>query len=287
MTYPAGPRASDAAEPEVLATSATPIATTAAHRRITAHSAASSPARRVTRHDRADCGDRTSRGTHAAGARRQGGRDHRRWERDRRVAGPCVRRGGHAGRRRRRERRSRRGDRVGAPPRHRRVQARRRVGRRPGAGARRLRVRHLRRRAPALQQRGRLPRRAHLGLLRRGLPLARRREPLRRDERSPQLRAPHDRAGRGPHREHRLGRELRVDAPPRPLLLDQARDRRPLRGAALRARRHRRRRERARPRRREHQHRRLDGAEVGDRRSRDHRGRAPCSPTPSTRRRSP
>ena len=90
-----------------------------------------------------------------------------------------------------------------------------------------------------------------------------RRQPLRRRQRPPQLRAPHDRAGRGPHREHRLGRELRVDAPPRALLRDQARDRRAVRGAALRARRHGHRGERARPRGREHQHRRLGGAAVG------------------------
>ena len=67
--------------------------------------------------------------------------------------------------------------------------------------------------------------------------LARRQRPRRR-QRHPQLRAPHDRAGRGPHRQHRLRRQLRGDAPPRALLRDQARDRRALGGAALRARRH-------------------------------------------------
>ena len=115
---------------------------------------------------------------------------------------------------------------------------------------------------------------------------AARRQPPRRGQRHPQLRAAHDRAGRGPHRQHRLGGQLRGDAPPRSLLRDQARDRRPLRGAALRARGHGHRRERARPRRGEHQHRRRDGPSLRDRPRRASPTTSPCSPAPSTRRRS-
>ena len=37
----------------------------------------------------------------------------------------------------------------------------------------------------------------------------------------PELRAPHDRAGRGTHRQHRFRCQLRVDAPSRALLRDQ------------------------------------------------------------------
>ena len=94
---------------------------------------------------------------------------------------------------------------------------------------------------------------------------AARRQPARRGQRHPELRAPHDRAGRGPRRQHRLRRELRGDTPPRALLRDQARDRRSLRSAPVRARRDRHRRERPRPGGCEHQHRRRDGPTVGDR----------------------
>ena len=164
----------------------------------------------------------------------------------------------------------------------------RRVGRHECAGAGGLRLRHVRRGAPALQQRGRLPRRCAcwdftddewqwlLGVNVRG---------VANGIRSfvPRMIA------QGEGHIVNTGSGASFVSTPRlgPYCATKLRDRRALGGAALRARRHRHRGERARPRRREHEHRRLDGPTFRDRPRRDHRRLHGAHRRASTRPRSP
>ena len=77
-------------------------------------------------------------------------------------------------------------------------------------------------------------RRAVVGGRRRPVPLGRRGQPPRRRQRHPQLRPPHDRAGRGPRRQHGVGRRAHHRPGDGELLRHQARRRRPHRGPGLR-----------------------------------------------------
>ena len=105
----------------------------------------------------------------------------------------------------------------------------------PGRGPARRRGGALRRRPRGVQQRRRVDRRARLaGRPARRLGLGAGRQPLRRHQRRPRLHAAADRAGRGPHREHRVDGRADVGAADGPLQRVQARRGHPVRDAACR-----------------------------------------------------
>ena len=153
---------------------------------------------------------------------------------------------------------------------HRRAHRRVQVG--GGRRACEARVRGLRRGARPLQQRGRRRRRPVLGDAGGRLGVGPGRQPVERRPRHPRVRAPHDRAGRGPRRQHGIDRGSAQRAGDGPLLRDQARCRRHQRVPAPRPHDHRQRLEGARERRLpglgedEHRRRRAQPPRVGARR---------------------